>query len=55
MVFTKSDRTVFNLKYSDVNLCSDNINKCLVSLMLTYIFVLRVMCGEINILLFNVR
>ncbi len=55
MVFIKSDKTVFNLRFSDVNLCSDNINQFLLSLMETYIFVLRVMCCEINVLLFNVR
>ncbi len=55
MVFIKSDKSVFNLRFSDVNLCSDNITKFLVSLMETYIFVLRVMCCEINVLLFNVR
>ncbi len=33
MVFTKSDESMFNLRFSDVNLCSDNINKCLVSWM----------------------
>ncbi len=55
MVFIKSDKSVFYLRFSDVNLCSDNINKCLVSLMETYIFVLRVICGEINVLLFNIR